>query len=122
MFQNPFSFDGRIRRTEYVLTFILHVIILVLMKKLIGASKNDSGAFFFFLAYTPLIWFFLSQRAKRCHDLGANGWYQFIPFCSLWLLFSDSVVGHNRYGPNPKGIGNSRKNDENGDITRHFIT
>jgi uncharacterized membrane protein YhaH (DUF805 family) len=46
----------------------------------------------------------ITQQTKRCHDRGHPGWFQIIPFYSLWLLFADSKPGFNQYGPNPKGI------------------
>ncbi|HEY9187886.1 MAG TPA: DUF805 domain-containing protein [Ignavibacteria bacterium] len=62
-----------------------------------------------YLLSIPAIWFLLSQGAKRCHDIGNNGWYQIIPFYFLWMLFADSEIGINVFGPNPKGIGNEKK-------------
>ena len=49
-----------------------------------------------------MLWFYIAQGAKRCHDRGNSGWYQIIPFYSLWMLFGNSDVGENEYGPRPK--------------------
>lgn len=98
MFQNPFSFEGRIRRTEFGITFILYCIASVLLNVFV-----ESAPFIVFVVAIPLIWFCLAQGAKRCHDLGNSGWYQLIPFYVLWLIFANSVPGTNEYGPNPKG-------------------
>jgi uncharacterized membrane protein YhaH (DUF805 family) len=103
MFKNPFSFEGRIRRTEYGLSVIIYAIPAAIIN-VIGEAGD--GAAIIFLAYIPLLWFFWAQGAKRCHDRGNSGWYQIIPFYGLWMLFADSDNGINEYGPNPKGIGN----------------
>jgi uncharacterized membrane protein YhaH (DUF805 family) len=101
MFKNPFSFDGRIRRTEYGVSFIIYVVIAVIVNAIIESSHD---AAILGLAYIPMLWFLWAQGAKRCHDVGNNGWWQIIPFYALWLLFQDGQPGTNKYGENPKGI------------------
>ena len=48
------------------------------------------------------MWVYYAVGAKRCHDLGYNGWLQLIPFFQLALAFKPGVVGENEYGPDPK--------------------
>jgi len=103
MFQKPFSFEGRIRRTEYGITAIINAVIAVIINA-IGEAGGDAAIIF--VVYIPLWWFVWAQGAKRCHDRGNSGWYQLIPFYALWMLFADSDNGINEYGPNSKGIGN----------------
>lgn len=98
MFKNPFSFEGRIRRTEYGISFIIYVIIAVI----VNAIMQDGSAAIIGLAYIPMLWFCWAQGAKRCHDRGNNGWYQIIPFYALWMLFAEGESGINEYGLNPK--------------------
>lgn len=104
MFKNPFSFKGRIRRTEYGISAIIYYAILY-TPQFSGISEEDY-AIPYLIIIIPLLWFFIAQGAKRCHDRGNSGWYQLIPFYSLWMLFADSDDGSNEYGDNPKGIGN----------------
>ena len=54
------------------------------------------------LALIPIIWFFLAQGAKRCHDRGNSGWFQLIPYYVFWMVFADSEPGSNQYGSSPK--------------------
>ena len=111
MFQNPFSFEGRIRRTEYGLSFIIfvvaRVIITLIAAGMVGnsySSDNSGVVALSFLFSIPLVWFLWAQGAKRCHDVGNSGWWQLIPFYALWMLFQDGQPGANQYGENPKGI------------------
>ncbi|WP_420150236.1 DUF805 domain-containing protein [Spirosoma sp.] len=99
MFKNPFSFEGRIRRTEYGISAIIYAIPATIINAILQA---DEGAAIIGLAYIPLIWFFWAQGAKRCHDRGNSGWYQLIPFYFFWLLFAEGEQRPNQYGPNPK--------------------
>ena len=104
MFKNPFSFKGRIRRTEYGISAIIYYFI-VSTPDLLG-FQEDEYAIPFLILLIPFAWFMIAQGAKRCHDRGNSGWYQIIPFYSLWMLFGDSDYGTNEYGENPKGKGN----------------
>jgi uncharacterized membrane protein YhaH (DUF805 family) len=103
MFQKPFSFEGRIRRTEYGLSFIIYGVGAGIAQVI---AKAGGAAAVAFIAFIPLVWFLWAQGAKRCHDRGNSGFYQLIPFYALWMLFGDSEDGVNEYGANPKGIGN----------------
>lgn len=114
MFKAPFSFEGRIRRTEFGLSLIINAVAsLIVQLMVVGmvqgssnsySSSDNSGAVILFLIFLiPVFWFGWAQGAKRCHDLGNSGWWQLIPFYGFWLLFADGQYGANQYGDNPKG-------------------
>ncbi|MEZ4802378.1 MAG: DUF805 domain-containing protein [Gelidibacter sp.] len=113
MFKNPFSFSGRIRRTEYGLSYLIYIIILF---SFIWATEGTGtvGSFIYVIVYLGLLWFLLAQAAKRCHDLGNSGFYLLIPFYFLWMLFAEGTYGPNRYGINPKHMGNDKEINEIG--------
>jgi uncharacterized membrane protein YhaH (DUF805 family) len=96
MFSAPFSFEGRIRRTEYGISFIIYIFAYGIIEA-IGKSFS-----ILFLAFIPLLWFLLAQGAKRCHDRGNSGWYQIIPFYVFWMLFAEGDSNNNEYGNSPK--------------------
>lgn len=102
-FNRPFSFKGRIRRTEYGVSFILYLI-WSLVNNVFNRDPYAPTEIITFLLLTliPMSWFILAQGCKRCHDRGNNGWYQLIPFYWLILLFGDGEKGLNKYGNNPK--------------------
>jgi len=100
MFSKPFSFNGRIRRLEYGISFIIAVFFISFIDVLIEESYELA---WLLLAYIPLYWFLFAQGAKRCHDRGNSGWFQIIPFYSLWMIFGKGEEGiRNEYGINPK--------------------
>ena len=118
MFKNPFSFKGRIRRTEYGLSYIIFVVFCFVAGGLtgyVGAYTNkDTASMLFLLPCVPAYWFLFAQGTKRCHDRGNSGWFQIIPFYALWMFFADGDYGMNNYGSNPKGIGNMDEIDQLG--------
>ena len=96
MFSVPFSFQGRIRRTEYGLSLIIYIVVYAITVGLVQESRV------FILAYIPLLWFLWAQGAKRCHDRGNSGWYQIIPFYVFWMLFAEGYQESNEFGNPPK--------------------
>jgi len=99
MFANPFSFQGRIRRTELGLTYIIFLTYLIILAPI----ASDPVASIFGLAFIPLIWFVWAQGAKRAHDLGHSGWMILIPIYNPFLLmFKEGQPSINEYGANPK--------------------
>jgi len=100
MFSAAFSFDGRIRRKEYGISFIVFYFLYLALEA--SSIKRGSSAGILGLAYIPLIWFIIAQGAKRCHDRNNSGWYQLIPFYGIWMLFAEGDNHTNDYGNSPK--------------------
>lgn len=99
MFSAVFSFSGRIRRLEYGLSYVIYLVI----SSFLNAANASAEPSFLTIGYIPLIWFLLAQGSKRCHDLGKNGWWQLVPFYSLWMIFQKGNLGINEHGVNAKG-------------------
>ena len=112
MFKKPFSFEGRIRRTEYGLSYLIYMSGFVLIS--LAGEISQLLLLPVGLLIIPMVWFLWAQGAKRCHDRDNSGWFQIIPFYFLWMLFADGDFGSNQYGPNPKGLGNTDEIDEIG--------
>ena len=110
MFKSPFSFSGRIRRTEYGLSFLIYIAGVIFfsysMTELVSQRNEGLRTILTLIIVIPALWFMLAQGVKRSHDLANSGWFILIPFYGFWLIFADSNHGVNEYGPNPKGIGN----------------
>lgn len=102
MFQNPSSFEGRIRRKEYGISLIIYAVADVFFTKIVNIPDDAVIDVLHIIAYILMLWFILEQGAKRCHDLGKSGWWQLIPFYGFWMLFQNGQSGSNQYGENPK--------------------
>ncbi len=101
MFKHPFSFKGRIKRTEYCISLLVMPILMLSSDLYL---IRPCGLILFILLLVIGLWFFFAQSAKRCHDIGKSGWYQ-IPvfnFGIIEMLFKEGFVGDNEYGPDPR--------------------
>jgi len=85
MFKAPFSFEGRIRRTEYWLSQFIQIPLLF-----VWAFLADANEALGLLALVPYIWFVLAYCTKRCHDRGNPGIFMIIPFYGLWMALAGS--------------------------------
>lgn len=99
MFKAPFSFSGRITRTEYLLTCIGLFFACVLGGVFMDAKGVEAiGAIIILLS----LWVTIAQGWKRAHDAGWHGIVAIIPYVNLVLLFSSGDQGSNAHGPNPR--------------------
>lgn len=98
-----FSFSGRARRREYLITSIVVSLILEVLTAIIEDVDDGFFAIVFLIVDVILIWISLAVCARRCHDLGHSGWWMLIPLYPVWMLFQNSQPGPNEYGDNPKG-------------------
>ena len=92
------SFEGRIGRLEYFLTCVVFnacYAVLGIFERLISP---ELFLVLYVLLAIPSFWFLWAQGAKRCHDLGHNGWWQCIPFYVLWMVFAVGLSETNQYG------------------------
>ena len=116
------DFSGRARRKEFWMFTLFHFIFVFILAFLIGFSgggfeSNETPSFImigvFAIYALGTIIPSLAVTVRRLHDIGKSGtWYfiSFIPYIgSFWLLIlmcMDGNNGTNKWGENPKGIGN----------------
>jgi uncharacterized membrane protein YhaH (DUF805 family) len=116
-FRNYATFTGRARRSEYWFFYLFYFIFLVLaviLDNLLGITIDDTAIGpLYIVSILAMIIPVLTVTVRRLHDVGKSGWFYFIVLIpiigSIWLLVlmvTDSQPGRNRYGKNPKGIGN----------------
>jgi uncharacterized membrane protein YhaH (DUF805 family) len=99
MIKAAFSFHGRSRRLGFRLSFLM----LFVYELYVGILNfGELPEWYWGIAASPLIWLFLSQGIRRCHDLGKPWWYLIIPFYVFLLLFVPGQRGSNQYGADPR--------------------
>lgn len=110
VFTNYARFEGRARRSEFWYFQLFQYLVLFALGIL-----SFTGVFavlipvYFLASFIPN----LAVSWRRFHDIGRSGaWYfiTYVPIVGLILMIiwlsQDGQPGNNRYGPNPKGVGN----------------
>ena len=100
MFKAPFSFSGRISRTEYFVSGLLSLFIYAIGIGIMAAAGD--AAVLGVIIILPVAWFALAQGWKRSHDAGWHGIISIIPYVNFVLLFASGDKDTNEYGPNPR--------------------
>jgi uncharacterized membrane protein YhaH (DUF805 family) len=115
--KNYATFTGRARRSEYwffSLFYMIFAVVAITLDNLFGITIEGLfyGPLYFILIFAMIVPS-LAVAVRRLHDVGKSGWFYFIiliPFIgAVWFLVlasTDSQPGRNKYGQNPKGIGN----------------
>lgn len=98
----PFSFSGRIGRTQFFLTLMClyifwHMFLIVDNTLLSVNAHNYCSRIAIVLIYIS-IYICLAQGVKRCHDIGHTGQFLVIPFHVFVLLFKQGQSSDNQYG------------------------
>ena len=108
------DFKGRARRKEYWMFFLFNIIISYsLTFAAIGLEVPilaTIGSIYSLAVLVPGI----AVGVRRMHDVGKSGWFLLIPIYNLILACTDSENGSNKWGDNPKGIGNDSAINEIG--------
>jgi uncharacterized membrane protein YhaH (DUF805 family) len=112
-------FRGRARRKEYWMFLLIYWLTLLVayglsfaltsVSSILGGIISSLIGLYSLALLVPSI----AVLVRRLHDVGKGGGWIFIYFVPVvgifWLLIllvTDSEIGENRFGPNPKGIGN----------------
>lgn len=114
---NYANFKGRARRKEYWMFFLVNFIISFIISSIFAVvaitSKLPTLASVGYLYSLAILLPSLAVAVRRLHDVGKSGWWILIGIIpiigTIWiivLLATDSTPGENKWGPNPKGIGN----------------
>lgn len=127
--KNPFSFNARIRRIEFLIISIIYFgYFAFYLSRIYNNSYSDSAStppnvtetFLLLILMIISSWIMIAATSRRLHDLGKSGWWQLLgylftfsfPFLLLYLLFWKGDDESNKYGEIP-GIKNNFINEQN---------
>ncbi len=102
---NYASFNGRIRRKEYLAFILTHILLVVMLNKIDNVAKltfeetkiGALGLIYNLFVLIPLI----GATVRRMHDVGKSGLYALIPFYNVILICTGGEEGTNRYSEDP---------------------
>jgi uncharacterized membrane protein YhaH (DUF805 family) len=100
--KNYAGFNGRARRKEYWMFYLISTIIAVALNVLGGAIEFPLiGSIYSLAVLIPTI----AVGVRRLHDVNKSGWFLLIPIYNIILLATNGDQGSNEYGADPKGNG-----------------
>lgn len=110
---NYANFRGRARRQEYWMFAFINLMFAVLLS-MIDRLVFDAGNFILSSLYMLIVLIpGIAVAVRRLHDTSRSGWWMLLAFIPvigvvalIMMMCVDSTPAPNRYGPNPKGIGN----------------
>lgn len=98
------QFNGRSRRKEYWMFFLLYFISLIVAATLDGIIFGTPALFYFLVIlvfFVPMI----AVGVRRMHDTDHSGWFILVPIVNLIFSLTDGTRGPNRFGNDPKSAG-----------------
>ncbi|KAF2515375.1 DUF805 domain-containing protein [Flavobacterium zhairuonense] len=101
VFENYANFNGRARRREYWMFFLINMIISIVLGFVVGLispSLAIIGNIYSLAVLLPGI----GVAIRRMHDIGKSGWFILIPIYNIFLLATEGEKGPNQYGADPK--------------------
>ena len=111
---NYANFMGRARRQEYWMFAFINLIIILILNTIDRVAFSPDMPLLSSIYGLAILLPGIAVAARRLHDTDRGAWWlllAFIPVIGAIILIVmmcfDSTNGENRFGPNPKRIGNN---------------
>jgi uncharacterized membrane protein YhaH (DUF805 family) len=97
------DFDGRARRKEYWMFFLINTIIsFALMFVVAMAGGAKAGSVVVNLYSLAVLLPSVAVGVRRMHDTDHSGWWILLPIVNLIFACTEGTRGPNRFGADPK--------------------
>jgi uncharacterized membrane protein YhaH (DUF805 family) len=97
------DFDGRARRKEYWMFFLINTIIsFALMFVVTMAGGAKAGSMVVNLYSLAVLLPSVAVGVRRMHDTDHSGWWILLPIVNLIFACTEGTRGPNRFGADPK--------------------
>lgn len=111
---NYANFMGRARRQEYWMFAFVNLIIMLILNTIDRVVFSADIAILSSIYGLAILIPGIAVAVRRLHDTDRSGWWVLlglIPIVGTLILIVimcfDSTLGTNRFGPNPKHVGNN---------------
>ena len=95
-------FEGRARRKEFWMFMLFYFILSIGVNIVVAVTKIQILGLVFSLGmFCPA----LGVSIRRLHDTDRSGWWVLCPLIPLIFYIQEGQQGENRYGPDPKEMG-----------------
>lgn len=111
---NYANFKGRARRQEYWMFAFINLIIILILNTVDRVIFGSSMAILSSLYGLAILIPGIAVAVRRLHDTDRSGWWALLglipvigTIALIVMMCFNSTSGENRFGPNPKHIGNN---------------
>ncbi len=92
-------FDGRARRREYWMFFLLNILISFAIGLVAGLTRiGELSVLYSLSVLIPGI----AVSVRRMHDTDHSGWWVLVPIVNFVFAVTEGSQGENRFGADPK--------------------
>lgn len=109
--KNYANFNGRARRKEYWMFFLINTIISFVLSfaegLLFGVNADGSAGIISNIYTLALLVPSLAVAVRRIHDTGKSGWFILVPIYNFILAVTEGDKGPNKFGDDPKNEANT---------------
>jgi uncharacterized membrane protein YhaH (DUF805 family) len=95
-------FDGRARRKEFWMFILFYFILSIVVNVIVAITKIQILGMIFGLG---MLCPYIGVSIRRMHDTDRSGWWILLPIVNLIFYIQEGQQGENRYGPDPKEMG-----------------
>ena len=99
------EFNGRARRTEFWMFFLINTIISWAISFVAGMLLGETGAMLSLVYSLAVLVPSIAVGVRRMHDTNRPGWWVIVPFINIYFACLEGTRGPNQYGPDPKAGG-----------------
>ncbi|TLG90260.1 DUF805 domain-containing protein [Pseudomonas edaphica] len=98
------KFQGRARRKEYWMFYLINTLITLAVAILLGLVDPYTASIGLLIYSLLVLLPSIAVSIRRMHDTDHSGWWLIVPVAGVVFLFFEGTKGDNRFGTDPKSV------------------